>query len=101
VAEVTDVAYDAIPADAASAATVDAMRRGERTVMARGAKPMTDLVFETRLRPKVLTTQVNGRAVPLAPGMTATVKIKTGSRRILEYVFSPLVEVVETAGRER
>jgi len=100
-AEVTEVAYDAIPADAASAAAADATRGGERTALAPAAKSMADLVFETRLRPKAQVMAVNGRDVPLAAGMTATVEIKTGSRRILEYVFSPLVEVVGNAGRER
>jgi hemolysin D len=33
--------------------------------------------------------------------MTVTVEIKTGSRRILEYLFSPLVEVAGKAMRER
>ena len=97
-AEVTEVAYDAVPADAASAAAADATRPAERMGLAPGAKPMTHLVYETRLRPKVGAMEVNGWKVPLAPGMTATVEIKTGSRRILEYVFSPLEDA---AGRER
>ncbi|HXT81150.1 MAG TPA: HlyD family type I secretion periplasmic adaptor subunit [Acetobacteraceae bacterium] len=100
-AEVTDVAYDAIPADAANASVADATSPSERTGEAPSAKPMTDLVFEARLQPKALAMNVNGRDVPLSPGMTVTVEIKTGSRRILEYLFSPLVEVAGTAGRER
>jgi hemolysin D len=33
--------------------------------------------------------------------MAVTAEIKTGRRRILEYVFSPVVEVAETAMHER
>jgi hemolysin D len=33
--------------------------------------------------------------------MATTVEIKTGTRRILEYLFSPLVEVSSNALRER
>jgi hemolysin D len=60
-----------------------------------------DLVFEARLRPARAMMSVNGQDIPLSPGMTVTVEIKTGSRRILEYLFSPFVEVSSTAMRER
>lgn len=33
--------------------------------------------------------------------MTVTVEIKTGDRRIVDYVFSPLVEVTSEAMKER
>jgi len=33
---------------------------------------------------------VEGRMVDLSPGMAVTVEIKTGSRRVIEYLLSPL-----------
>jgi membrane fusion protein, hemolysin D len=33
--------------------------------------------------------------------MAVSVEIKTGSRRILEYIFSPLVETASRAMKER
>jgi hemolysin D len=33
--------------------------------------------------------------------MTVTVEVRTGSRKIIDYLFSPLVETVGTAMRER
>jgi hemolysin D len=33
--------------------------------------------------------------------MAVTVELKTGARRLIEYVFSPLVEVASRALRER
>lgn len=44
---------------------------------------------------------VDGRDVPLNAGLAATVDIRTGSRRIISYLFSPLQTSVAQAGRER
>jgi hemolysin D len=102
-AVVTEVAYDAIPADQANQATDDATHKAD--LASRGvtptAKPMTELVFETRLTPKAPAINLNGRDLPLIDGMTVTVEIKTGSRRLINYLFSPLVEVVSGAMKER
>ncbi|WP_168880208.1 hypothetical protein [Rhizobium sp. P28RR-XV] len=40
---------------------------------------------------------VDGTLQPLSPGMAATVEIKTGKRRILEYLFSPIAEISSEA----
>ncbi len=37
----------------------------------------------------------------LSPGMAVTVEVKTGKRRILEYLFSPLAEISSRAMQER
>jgi len=58
---------------------------------------MTDMVMageDERL-------EADGVVAALTTGMAVTVEIKTGSRRILEYLFSPLVEVASRAFRER
>ncbi len=39
--------------------------------------------------------------VALAPGFAATAEIKTGDRRIIEFLFSPLSRRLQEAGRER
>lgn len=44
---------------------------------------------------------IDGSIVPLSPGMAATTEIKTGKRRILEYLFSPIVEVASQSMQER
>ena len=44
---------------------------------------------------------VDGQTVPLTPGMSVNVEIATGKRRILEYIFSPLVETTSQAMKER
>jgi hemolysin D len=45
--------------------------------------------------------QVDDRLVGLAPGMAVTVEIKTGSRRIISYLLSPIQKHLHQAMRER
>lgn len=45
--------------------------------------------------------QVEGEAVPITAGMSGSVEIKTGSRRMIEYVLSPLVQHVRESLNER
>jgi hemolysin D len=58
-------------------------------------------VFPVVLKPDVATISVDGVAEPLTSGMAVTVELKTGARRMLEYLFAPLVEVASKAMRER
>jgi hemolysin D len=39
--------------------------------------------------------------IPLTPGMTGTVEIKTDSRRVIDYLLSPLAKIASEAARER
>ena len=102
-AVVEQVADDAIPADTANKMLSDPTKISQSGAQNSSptAKPMTDLVFPTRLKLSANSIMVNGREVPLSPGMTVTVEVKTGSRSILAYLFSPLVEVASNAMRER
>jgi hemolysin D len=47
------------------------------------------------------TIQVEGRQVNLSPGMAVTVEIKTGQRRVIEYLLSPLLKSIKESLRER
>src|SRR5579871_1137952 len=101
-ATVDEIARDAIPSDTANQRLSDPTKSDNaRQSLTPTARPTTDLVFEARLTPSARVIEIHGRDVPLSPGMTVTVEIKTGSRRILEYLFSPLVEVAGKAMRER
>lgn len=44
---------------------------------------------------------VNGRRVPLGSGLVATADIRTGTRRIISYLLSPLQTSVAQAGHEK
>ena len=44
---------------------------------------------------------VNGKDFPLTPGMSVNIEIKTGERRIIEYVLSPLLQHQRESLNER
>jgi hemolysin D len=44
---------------------------------------------------------IEDRLVDLTPGMAVTVEIKTGSRRLIEYLLSPLLRYKQGSLRER
>jgi hemolysin D len=50
-------------------------------------------VFPVTIKPDTTLIEVDGRDMPLSPGMAVTFEVKTGKRRILEYLFSPLAEI--------
>jgi hemolysin D len=99
-ARVTRVARDAIPEPDATQSEGDPAHGANSSSFA-GAQRTQNLVFPVTLEPAATTIGVEGRRVALSSGMSATVEIKTGSRRILEYVFSPLVQIGGEAMRER
>lgn len=43
----------------------------------------------------------DGRRYALSPGLAATVDVKTGTRRIVSYLLSPIQTSISQAGRER
>ena len=47
------------------------------------------------------TLHVNGREQPITPGMAVTAEIKTGRRRVIDYLLAPLREYVHDGLRER
>ncbi len=44
---------------------------------------------------------VNGKGVKLKPGMSVTVEVKTGTRRLMEFLLAPLMRGVSEGARER
>ena len=59
------------------------------------------LVYPSRISMDRSTIQVEGKQVNLSPGMAVTVEIKTGKRRLIEYLLSPLLKSVKESLRER
>ena len=56
--------------------------------------PVTVSLDETAMK-------IDNAIIPLTPGMTVTVEIKTDSRRVIEYLLSPLAKIASEAARER
>lgn len=99
-ARVTRIAKDAIPAPDASAIEGDPTHASKAAGFAGGQRTQ-NLVFSVILEPETSAIVVDGVRQPLSSGMAVTVELKTGARRLLEYLFSPLVEVASNAMRER
>ena len=60
-----------------------------------------NLVFPATVSLSKKTMNVDGKDIPLSPGMAVTVEVLTGHRRVLDYVLSPLREVAFNSAHER
>ncbi len=99
-ATVTRVSTDAIPEREVQQSEGDPAKATRSTGFA-GSQRTQNLVYLVTLVPSRSSVNVEGIEVPLSAGMTTVVEIRTGSRRILEYIFSPVVETASRALRER
>lgn len=59
------------------------------------------LIYSVKVALDKRTLDVDGRPVALTPGMSSTVDIKTGTRRVIEYVLSPLIQHGQESLHER
>ncbi|WP_422397277.1 HlyD family type I secretion periplasmic adaptor subunit [Sphingopyxis kveilinensis] len=59
------------------------------------------LFYTTRIRLLKRTIRVAGRDQPIGPGLAVQAEIKTGDRRIIQYLLSPIAQSVDEAMRER
>src|SRR5262249_8741266 len=79
--------------------STDAITRSEEA--SRDGSPATEkstsepkgqeLVYAARVALDRTQMQIEGKSVPLGPGMAVTVEIRTGTRRIISYLLSPLL----------
>ena len=59
------------------------------------------LVFPMRLQLSQKALNVDGKRAFLAAGMSVTVEVVTGRRRVIDYLWSPIAKATQEAGRER
>ncbi|MEX3846508.1 MULTISPECIES: HlyD family type I secretion periplasmic adaptor subunit [unclassified Paraburkholderia] len=59
------------------------------------------LIYSVKVMLDRPTMEIDGRSVALTPGMGVSVEIKTGTRRVIEYVLSPLIEESRESLHER
>jgi hemolysin D len=101
-ARVSRVSQDAIlEQDARQIESDPARSTGSGASITGQADSSHGLVFPISVALDRESIDADGRTVALSPGMAVTVEIKTGKRRILEYLFSPMVEVASQSMRER
>jgi len=105
------IKFDAFPATRYGALDGKVTRVSHDAVVSReagvsqgspGAVPeVQDLVFPVTIALTRADIEADGRRIPLSAGMSATIEIRTGERRVLEYLISPLVKTVSEAAHER
>ena len=59
-----------------------------------------DLVFPATIQVTQRSLNIDGKEIALIPGMGVSVEIKTGRRRAIDYLLSPLREIGSRAGSE-
>lgn len=89
---VESVSRDAI--DTTEPGTTDQRDRNGRV-----AQP--GLVYTTRIRLLRRTIIVSGRDQTIGPGLAVQAEIRTGKRRVIQYLLSPIAQTFDEAGRER
>jgi hemolysin D len=95
---VLNVSTDAITHDRREEATRDGPPATEKST----SEPKgQELVYAARVALDRTQMQIEGRSVPLGPGMAVTVEIRTGTRRIISYLLSPLLKYQQESLRER
>jgi hemolysin D len=62
---------------------------------------LQDLVFPTNIQVPQRSINIEGKEVALIPGMGVSVEIKTGRRRAIDNLLSPLRKIASRAGCER
>ncbi|WP_407155063.1 HlyD family type I secretion periplasmic adaptor subunit [Bradyrhizobium sp. STM 3557] len=96
---VTSVSQDAIVRDKPADKQTGAKPAG---ALAETSEPAgQELVYSARVSLGQTRMQVEDKIVNLAPGMAVTVEIKTGTRRIIEYLMSPLLRYKQESLHER
>jgi hemolysin D len=98
---VTAVARDAVPEADAQQLEAEPAKELQSIIPLGNVQRVQNLVFPVTVRLDTDVISVDGILQPLTPGMAATVEIKTGKRRILEYLFSPIAEISSEAMHER
>lgn len=58
-------------------------------------------VYQMRLTMEKDAINVHGKDVKLSPGMTVVAEIKTGKRRVIEYILAPFIKYKSESMRER
>jgi hemolysin D len=58
-------------------------------------------VFPVMIAIDQSTFKIGEQSVPLSPGMSVTVEIRTDTQRIIDYVLTPLATVMSSSLHER
>jgi hemolysin D len=96
--------YGIIPGvvESISRDAIDMSQPGQQTSRDSNGRPVQQgLVYAARIRLSQSTIRVRGRDQSIGPGLAVQAEIKTGERRIIDYLLSPIAQTMDEAGRER
>lgn len=99
--EVLNVSQDAIVRDKPPTADKTPPSASSGALAATSEPQGQELVYAARVSLDRTQMLIEDKLVNLTPGMAVTVEIKTGSRRVIEYVLSPLLRYKQESLRER
>lgn len=77
---------------------------GKIVSLAKDSMLIEDVGYVYAARVSMAKTHIrveNGRIVELTPGMDVAVEIRTGERRLIEFLLSPVLKALKESGRER
>ena len=63
--------------------------------------PRLGATYTARIRLARGAIVAEGSTVPLTPGLAVTADIRTGSRRLISWLLSPVLTTIDQAGKER
>ena len=95
--QIAEIKIDAFPFT--KYGTIDA----EIKTLSNDAVPDEDLgmIYTARVKTEKSTIKLEDKIVNLSPGMSVSVETKTGKRRLIEYLMSPLLRYKAESVRER
>ena len=95
VTRISNEAVDSQEATASSDASTLAHTTNNSAVA--GSQRVQNLVYPVSIRLDRHSINADGKEVDLMPGMQVTAEVKTGNRRVISYLLSPLSEVTQAA----
>jgi hemolysin D len=100
---VVRVATDAVDEQEARRAQANAMTSANAAAAPLNEAPgqPQNFVFPIVIALDTSVMNADGTIIPLTPGMTVSAEIKTDSRRIIDYLLSPIAKVASEAMKER
>jgi hemolysin D len=100
--KVASLSNEAVTADNALALQdANAKATGQVNAATDGLPQVSNLFFVARIALDSPELAVGGGRLKLEPGMTLRAEIETETRRIIDYVLSPVIAVLDEAGHER
>jgi hemolysin D len=100
---IVQIAREAVEEQDAKRQLVSAVSAANEASSGSGAPPgqAPNFVFPITIALDQRSIPIDGVDIPLSSGMTVVAEIRTGQRRIIDYVLSPLTKISSEAFKER